>query len=386
MTIQIRIKRSILTSVPANGTLAFGELAYSNIGGVNRFFIGDANGNTVEIAGDNYLQLDGSGLIPVNKLPILTTANLEDLSIQNVADGQILAYNSTTGTWVNSNALIDTNNSIATLQGLVDANSVGIDSITGSLGQANGIATLDSNGKVTASQLPDSILGGLEYKGVWDADTNTPDLVNGTPEKGDFYKVSVAGSTDLSGITDWKIGDWAVYNGTTWDKIDNTESVSSVNGKTGAVVLKGSDIEVSNTDARTLDVALDSKADKTNAVINESLVIKDVLDVTFVDINSNLGTAVIYSTTDLSTNTEIGEGNIYTRSGANTMAITPTDITKNGVSVLTKEYIGLGNVDNTSDLNKPISTATQTALDLKADLVNGTVPESQLPPIDGGTF
>ena len=34
---------------------------------------------------------------------------------------------------------------------------------------------------------------------------------------------------------------------------------------------------------------------------------------------------------------------------------------------VTKAQVGLGNVDNTSDLNKPISTATQTALDLKAD-------------------
>lgn len=36
-------------------------------------------------------------------------------------------------------------------------------------------------------------------------------------------------------------------------------------------------------------------------------------------------------------------------------------------SSLNKETIGLGNVDNTSDINKPISTATQTALDGKAD-------------------
>jgi hypothetical protein len=36
------------------------------------------------------------------------------------------------------------------------------------------------------------------------------------------------------------------------------------------------------------------------------------------------------------------------------------------VAALTKSSVGLGNVDNTSDANKPISTATQTALDLKA--------------------
>ena len=38
-----------------------------------------------------------------------------------------------------------------------------------------------------------------------------------------------------------------------------------------------------------------------------------------------------------------------------------------GVVVLTKTDIGLSNVDNTSDANKPVSTATQTALDGKVD-------------------
>lgn len=41
-----------------------------------------------------------------------------------------------------------------------------------------------------------------------------------------------------------------------------------------------------------------------------------------------------------------------------------------GVVVLTKADVGLGNVDNTSDADKPISTATQSALDLKAPLAS----------------
>lgn len=40
---------------------------------------------------------------------------------------------------------------------------------------------------------------------------------------------------------------------------------------------------------------------------------------------------------------------------------------KTGVVTLDKSDVGLGNVDNTADLDKPISTATQTALDLKAN-------------------
>jgi hypothetical protein len=60
--------------------------------------------------------------------------------------------------------------------------------------------------------------------------------------KGYYYVVNVAGSTNLNGITDWIVGDWAVYNGTVWQKVDNTDAVTSVNGYTGTVVLGYSDI------------------------------------------------------------------------------------------------------------------------------------------------
>ena len=43
------------------------------------------------------------------------------------------------------------------------------------------------------------------------------------------------------------------------------------------------------------------------------------------------------------------------------------------VAALTKSSVGLGNVDNTSDANKPVSTATQTALDAKLNLSGGTL-------------
>lgn len=46
---------------------------------------------------------------------------------------------------------------------------------------------------------------------------------------------------------------------------------------------------------------------------------------------------------------------------------------------VTKVQVGLGNVDNTADVNKPVSGPQQEALDKKADLVNGQIPSSQLP-------
>src|SRR5215217_79222 len=64
----------------------------------------------------------------------------------------------------------------------------------------------------------------------------------------------------------------------------------------------------------------------------------------------------------------------------------PTTRTVNGHALsadvtVTATDVGLGNASNTSDANKPVSTATQTALDLKADLVGGLIPSSQLPAI-----
>lgn len=86
------------------------------------------------------------------------------------------------------------------------------------------------------------LVGGVMYQGTWNASTNTPTLTSSVGTKGHYYVVSVAGSTNLNGVTDWKLGDWAIFNGTSWEKVDNTDSVVSVNGYTGAVVLTTSDV------------------------------------------------------------------------------------------------------------------------------------------------
>lgn len=109
-------------------------------------------------------------------------------------------------------------------------------------GAALGVATLDASGKVPVSELPAAVLGALSYQGTWNASTNTPTLTSSTGTKGYYYVVAVAGSTNLDGITDWLVGDWAVYNGTVWQKVDNTETVTSVNGQTGAVTLTTTNI------------------------------------------------------------------------------------------------------------------------------------------------
>lgn len=105
---------------------------------------------------------------------------------------------------------------------------------------ANGVATLDSGGKVPVSQLPSSV---MQYQGQWNASTNTPTLVNGTGDAGDVYEVTVAGTHDFgAGSITFKIGDWAVYNGSIWQLSTNSSEVVSVNGLTGAVSLGATNI------------------------------------------------------------------------------------------------------------------------------------------------
>jgi hypothetical protein len=87
-----------------------------------------------------------------------------------------------------------------------------------------------------------SVAGGLSYQGTWNASTNTPTLASSTGTNGYYYIVSTAGSTNLNGITDWQIGDWLLFNGSVWQKIDQSELVTSVAGRTGAVTLSTSDI------------------------------------------------------------------------------------------------------------------------------------------------
>ena len=80
-----------------------------------------------------------------------------------------------------------------------------------------------------------SVAGGLSYQGTWNATSNTPTLASGTGTNGYYYIVATAGSTALDGITDWQIGDWLMFNGSVWQKIDQSNLVTSVNGQTGAV-------------------------------------------------------------------------------------------------------------------------------------------------------
>ena len=120
-------------------------------------------------------------------------------------------------------------------------------------GQANGYASLDSNGRVPVSQLPNSI---MEFQGMWDGSSNTPTLADGTGNAGDVYRVSASGTQNFgSGTISFVVSDYVIYNGSVWQKADTTDAVSSVAGRTGEVTLSVTDVTdaVATSDSRLSD-------------------------------------------------------------------------------------------------------------------------------------
>lgn len=124
------------------------------------------------------------------------------------------------------------------------ANALALKQNLSEKGVAGGYASLGGDGKVPSSQLPVS----GSYKGSWNASTNTPTITSGVGVNGDFYIVSVAGSTMIDGINTWAVGDQIRFNGTVWQRIPNSSAVSSVNGYVGVVVLAKGDIGLGNVD------------------------------------------------------------------------------------------------------------------------------------------
>ena len=74
----------------------------------------------------------------------------------------------------------------------------------------------------------ESLVTGLSYQGTWNADTNTPALASSVGSTGFYYVVSVAGVTNLDGITDWGVGDWAIFSDSgVWQKLDNSDQIGA---------------------------------------------------------------------------------------------------------------------------------------------------------------
>ena len=170
-----------------------------------------------------------------------------NVGIGTVSGGDALTVNGqisstaieTSGILVEGNATIDDALSAGTVSaGTVTATTLAgklvgtVDTTTTGVTQPS---TTDNNLLATTAFVQDllgDVVSGLQFQDTWDASTDDPDLSTATPNNGDFWIVKIAGTTDLSGITAWAVGDWAIYivpsggGGSFWQKIDNATSLT----------------------------------------------------------------------------------------------------------------------------------------------------------------
>jgi hypothetical protein len=158
----------------------------------------------------------------------LTNVNAGEIVFQTDGTAGLYVYDGSV--WVPTKDALDT--SLYYTKSQVDTALTAKEG-TANKGVANGYASLDSNAKIPTTLLPDSILGQLEYQGVRDMTVELPTA--SSANKGYYYVTSTSGNGYVT-------GDWAVSNGTSWDKVDNTDAVQTVAGRTGAVTLTTADL------------------------------------------------------------------------------------------------------------------------------------------------
>ena len=110
--------------------------------------------------------------------------------------------------------------------------------LASTVGVANGLATLGSDGKLSASQIPSSLSGAIVYKGTWtpNGSSGTPALVNGTGTAGWEYAVTTAGTANFgAGNVTINQGDFIIYSGSVWQDIPAT-TIAAAGTLTGSTL------------------------------------------------------------------------------------------------------------------------------------------------------
>jgi hypothetical protein len=242
-----------------------------------------------------------------------------------------------TNHWIDLDYFLDASELTTSLGGYLE------DSL---LGAADGIAQLNSSGKLVSTQIPN-------------IDEITQDAIDSALVGGD----GITKTYNDGGNTITIDVDIAASGGL---KID-TGKLTVDPLVTQLRVANVTDTEIGYLDGVTssIQTQLNNKlasADLTEAAqdaVNTAIVAGTGLDKTYDDAGNTI-TLDIDSTVATLTGTQTLTNKTLTSPVINT----PTGITKSDV--------GLANVDNTTDANKPVSTATQTALDLKAPLASPT--------------
>ena len=336
-------------------------------------------------AGTNTTQLATTGFVTtaLSSAELGAINSLTDVTLTSIGNGELIVYNGTN--FVNqtlAEAGIATTSDLSTKQnsltfGISNTNAVRINSTTVT---ANDIAIFTSTGlagRTFAELKTDLSLNNVENKSSATIlseiqDGNIPSTITRDTE----LEAHTSRTDNPHSVTASQIG-----LGSVEDKSSATIRSEIVDSDIPSTIARDSEVTsaiathtaLSNPHGITKStLGLTNVEDKSSATIRSEIVDSDIPSGIARD--SEVTASLLVHTSDTTnphsvTPAQIGLGNVTNQS----KAVMFTDPTFTGnVQGITKTHVGLANIDNTSDINKPVSNATQTALNLKANISEPT--------------
>jgi hypothetical protein len=280
----------------------------------------------------------------------------ESVHAASVSSLAVIYNNGTNG--VGATLTADTNRAFAILDGetVVLGERVLIKNQTDA--KQNGIYTLTTVGSVSAPWV---------LTRATDADNNP----TGEMKTGDFTFVQ-------RGTVNASVG--YINNSTASPIVIGTDNISYTEFNAGKTIVAGNGLSESAPGTLTINTAITADLTTAQTLTNKTLT-SPVINTPTGITKSDVGLANVDNTTDankpISSATQTALDLKLASATAATTYETITNVALKApinnptftgtVAGITATMVGLGNVDNTSDANKPISTATQTALNLKVD-------------------
>jgi hypothetical protein len=219
----------------------------------------DANGNFITLVGagaqpissggapstDTYVVLSSSSSLPNDR--VLTAGT--NITITDSGPGGTVTIESTAGGVSNVATGTGLTGGPITSTGTISLANTAV--TAGTYGNSISIPqiTVDAQGRITAAT--GIATTSNSYQGTWNASTNSPTLTSSVGTTGFYYVVSTAGSTNLNGITTWAVGDWAIFQGSAWQKVaasgSSAFSTLTVTGLTGYMYANGASAVTAST-------------------------------------------------------------------------------------------------------------------------------------------
>ena len=359
------------------------EVKAINILANGKVYLGNASNIATEATLSGDVTVDNAGVSTIGNNKVLSsmindgtvgTSDMSDNAITNakILDAAVTDLKISSGINKSKVGLSNVDNSSDSAKPVSNATQAALNFKLdiSARGSVNGVASLVS-GKIPSDQIPPISFTSVSVVSSESAMRALNGIVGSIAIRTDMSKNYVLSQSDANIPSNWV------------ELLTPAAPVQSVNGKRGIVLLTKTDLVLN-------DVDNTSDLNKPVSIATKDYVDKQVLAAT--------PDATIYATGKIKLDGDLSGTALLPRIAVN--AITSSKLSDYAVtdvkiaSGINKSKVGLANVDNTSDFNKPISNTTQNALNLKLDIGNiglangaasldasGKIPSSQIPSI-----